>query len=208
MEPGVAQTSIKKVTSTAVQLEPSALVVLYEIDISDLITRSERKVYSDSDFSGSLRFHNNLKLVQSSIFWSGKEYFPAPIHADGFETSAKGSPATPKLSATINLEGLTGDTAERIKYLKYAIRDLDSLCGAKVTRYRTFARYLDCKNFYTDCKNANGTVNEIDGTGTTLISNVLPAPEDFDADPNAFFPPDIYYIDRKSIWAHQIRETP
>jgi phage-related protein len=198
METGTAQTSIKKVASTAAELEPSALVILYEIDISDLIARSERRVYSDIDESTRLRFHNNLKLIQSSIFWNGKEYWPAPINADGFETSAKGSPPTPKMSITINLEGLRDDVADKIKYLKYAIRDLDSLCGAKVTRYRTFAKYLDCKNFYTDCKNPNGTVNEIDGTGTTLISNTTPAPEGFDPDPNAFFPPDIYYIDRKS----------
>ena len=81
---------------------------------------------------------------------------------------------------------------EKIKYLKYAIRDLDSLVGAKLTRTRTFAKYLDCQNFYSDCSNL------ITGTGSELLSNTAPAPEGFDPDPNAYFPPDIYYIDRKS----------
>ena len=62
-----AQNSIRKVAATATSLEPSALIVLFEIDISALIARSERVVNHDAgqDHSTRLRFHNNLKLIQS-----------------------------------------------------------------------------------------------------------------------------------------------
>jgi len=190
MDPSVAQISTKKIAKSAVSLEPSAIITLYEIDISELIARGERLVYTtiSEPIINELRFHNNLKLIQNSIIWKGKEYFPAPIRADGFETSAKGSPPTPKLTMTVNPEGLDEETQNRIKYIKYAIRDLDSLCGAKVTRIRTFAKYIDGENFY----DFYGTNNQ------KLKSNTLVPPEDFDPDPNAYFPEDIYFIDRKS----------
>ena len=100
IEPGTStQTSIRNLTSTATSLEPSSLIVLFDIDISDLIARSERTVNHGGieDHSTRLRFHNNLKLIQSTIWFNNVAYFPVPIQAEGFETSAKGSPPTPKL---------------------------------------------------------------------------------------------------------------
>ena len=189
MTPNVSQVSTKKIATTATSLDPSALVVLYEIDLSELLINNERRVFTDgADFNQVLRFHNNLKLIQTSIFFDQKEYYPAPIKTDGFEVSVKGSPPTPKLSITFNFDGLPQDTADRIKYLKAAVRDLDSLAGAKVTRIRTFAKYIDGYNFYDNY----GTSNQ------KLKSNILVPPEDFDPDPNAQFPQDVYYIDRKS----------
>jgi len=127
MDPSVAKISTKKITTTATSLEPSALVVLYEVDLSDLLINSERRVMTDgSDFGQVLRFHNNLKLIQTSIFYghhsdgTSIEYHPAPIKADGFETSAKGSPPTPKLSMTFNFEGLPAHckVPQRFKFLR------------------------------------------------------------------------------------------
>ena len=175
MNPNVAQTSTKKIAKSASSLEPSAIVTLFEIDLSTLIARGERTVISNisEPVNSELRFHNNLKLIQNDIIWGGTTYYPAPIKAEGFETTAKGSPPTPKLTITVNPEGLDEETALRVKYIKYAIRDLDSLVGAKVTRTRTFARYIDGANFYDNY----GTNNQ------KLKSNILPPPEGFDPDP-------------------------
>jgi lambda family phage minor tail protein L len=190
MDTPAAKVSTKKIATAASALEPSAIVSLYEIDISDLVARSERKVNTTlgDPIRNSLRFHNNLKLIQTSIIWNGNTYYPAPIQTSGFETTAKGTPPAPRLTMTINPDGLDEETKDRIKYIKYAIRDLDSMTGAKVTRTRTFVRYIDGANFYDNY-----------GTATQkLKSNTLPPPEGFDPDPNAYFPQDIYFIDRKS----------
>jgi len=193
-----AQVSVKKVTTESVSLEPSALVSFYEIDISKLVLNGERQINTNItilDPDGSvapIRFHNNLKLIKSNIRYGGKIYYAAPIHTDGFEMSAKGTPPAPKLSFSVNPEGLPQEALRRLKYLKMALRDLDDMVGAKVTRIRTFAKYLDCSNFYSDCTNA------IDGTGTILITNVVTPPDGWSADPYAKFPDDVFYIDRKS----------
>ena len=187
-----AQNSLKKVSLESASLSPSAIVSLFEIDITDLLKNNERNLYIEGQGKNAyqdngkhiLRFHNNIKLFRSSVFFDGKEYYAAPIDVDGYEISAKGTAPKPKLSIAISPEGLPQETANRITYLKLAMRDLDDLVGAKVTRVRTFAKYLDSSNFY----DANGA----------LISNILTPPADFDPDPNAQFPPDIYFVDRKS----------
>jgi len=196
MNPNIAQISTKKIAKSAASLEPSAMITLFEIDLSELVARGERVVWTNisEPIRSELRFHNNLKLVQNNITWNGDDYFPAPIKASGFETSAKGSPPTPKLTIAINPEGLDEETQLRIKYIKYAIRDLDSLVGAKVTRIRTFAKYIDGANFYD---NYGVTTGPADGQ-QKLKSNILTPPEGFDPDENAYFPKDIYFIDRKS----------
>ena len=194
----IAKVATRRISETAASLEPSALITLYEVDISEILQGGQRVVSFENTPQDPLkpfRFHNNVKLIDSSIYWGGEEYYAAPINTSGFEMSAKGSPPKPKLTITANFDNLPQDTADRIRYIKAAIRDLDSLCGAKVTRIRTFAKYLDCENFYSDC------VNSISGPGTTPWSNVLPVPEGFVPDSSnqyASFPPDIYFIDRKS----------
>ena len=188
MEPSQAQSVTKKISKEVNSLEPSTLITLFEIDLSQLILRGERKVYSNNNLSTELRFHNNLKTMDTSIYFGGKEYFPAPVSASGFETSAKGSPPNPKLSITSNPKGLDPEVEDRIKYIRYAVRDLDNLSGAKVKRIRTFVKYIDGRNFY---KNYGTNAQE-------LWSPANPAPQDFSPDPYATFPVDDYIIDRKS----------
>jgi lambda family phage minor tail protein L len=176
---------------------------VFDIDITDLIKTNQRKVYSGASYARNgkhiLRFHNNIKLVRSSIFFGFEtvnnkktdvEYFAVPIEATGFEVSAKGSPPRPKLSIAIDPDGLDQETANRIIYLKQALRDLNDLVGAKVTRTRTFARYINESNFYLRDNNGNIT--------SELISNLVTPPEGYDPDEYAYFTPDIFYIDRKS----------
>lgn len=151
-------------------LTPSALVTLFEIDASDLAFDSGFATQQQID-NGELifRFHNNSKIGATKIIWNGIEYIAAPIVADKFETSAKGTLPTPMLQLTVNEEGIPALAA-----LKEKIRYLDDLVGAKVTRIRTFAKYLDAANF----------VGEV--------------PIGFSPDPTVELPRDIYYIDRKS----------
>lgn len=166
-----AQTKIREVNRQIFNLSPSALITLFEIDASDLAFNSGL-IGEDAILSGDLvfRFHNNTKLGTTSIFWGGLEYIAAPITAENFEISAKGTSPVPVLSISSNDEGI-----DALGALKIKIRQLDDLVGAKVTRIRTFAKYLDADNFI----------------GAELPKNFAP-------DPQVELPRDIYYIDNKS----------
>jgi lambda family phage minor tail protein L len=172
MDKNTASQSIKKLYAEASLLEPSALLTLFEINIADI--GFSQGVVSQTDINQEtntvFRFHNNVKLTNSSIYWQGKEFVAAPIQAEGFETNLKGTLPTPRLSLTVSDEGIPV-----LSQLKERIRELGDLSGAKVTRIRTFAKFIDAENFY----------------GTT-------SPAGFQPDPNAEFPRDVFYIDRKS----------
>lgn len=153
-------------------LTPSTLVTLWEIDASTLIDETGLREYNPTAI---FYFHNSIKLTQNSIKWRDNTYIAIPIHAEGFEYSAKGSPATPKLSLTVNEHGI-----ETLALLKSTLKRLGDLAGVKVTRRRVFAKYIDKENF------------------PTLAPSEL-AEKGFAPDPNMQFDPDIYYIDRKSM---------
>ncbi len=200
MDTSDAQKSLKKVTRDASSLSPTAILSLFEIDITDLLKNNERKLFIDNNGGSAytkdgrtvLRFHNNIKLFRSKILFNNETYFAVPLQITGYEVSAKGSPPRPKMSITIDPEGLTQEVQNRIIFIKTAIRDLDDLVGSKVTRIKTFTKYIDNSNFY----DANGD----------LLSNILTPPNGFDPDPNAQFPPDIYFVDRKSAETKNVLE--
>lgn len=168
MNTAQAQSSIKKVNANLVSLNPSSLITLYEIDI-DTIGTDQGLILSNDD-TRIFRFHNHIKLTTNSIIFQGKEFIAAPIKAEGFEINARGTLPTPKLALTVNSEGI-----DFLALFKERLKGLGDLVGAKVTRIRTFAKYLDATNWPAD-----------------------QIPDDFDPDPYAEFPRDVYYIDRKS----------
>ncbi len=164
--------NLKLLYGESFSLNPSALVTLFQIYIGD-ISFSRGIINSDqlTSSSNTFYFHNNIKLSNSSIFWQGKEYVAAPIFAEGFEITSKGVLPTPKLSLTVSDDGIS-----QLSILKDKILQLGDLVGAKVTRIRTLASFLDAENFY----------------GST-------PPANFSPNPNQEFPRDVYYIDRKSL---------
>lgn len=130
------------------KLEPSALVELFELDATAL---GGPVVY----------FHAGTNQLSLPVTWQGIEYSPYPIQASGFEKTGRGAQPQPRLQ----IADITGDvTALNIAY--------DDLVGAKITRRRTFLKYLDAVNF-------PGGVNA-------------------SADPTIAFPDEIWTVNRKS----------
>lgn len=167
-----AQVAIKELFAEAFSLTPSALITLFEIDVG--LIGFERGVISQNEINYQnntiFRFHNNVKLTHSSIFWRGQEYVAAPIIAEDFEVKLRGTLPTPTLTITVSDDGIPA-----LSQLKDRLLQLGDLVGAKVTRIKTFAKFIDAVNFY----------------------NQIP-PDGFSPNPNAVFPSDIYYIDSKS----------
>ena len=182
-----AQSSIKSLVFELNNLTPSAIVTLFEIDLTSILEAksipdlSAAKVqtgFKQATPDNTLRFHNNIKVFDSTIIWQGNTYIPAPIQATGFENSSRGTLPTPILS--ISSQSETG--TDQLALLRYEILKLGDIIGAKVTRRRTFAKYLDWANF----------------TAATSESRFAELPEGYEPDPNAELPKDIYFIERKT----------
>lgn len=102
------------------KLEPGALVELFVLDATD-------------QTGEVLRFHQDTNF--GSIWWQGVEYFPWPIKVEGFAKTTD-KPPTPSLTIG-NIDGS----------ISALCRVLDDLAGVKIIRKRTFARYIDARNF-------------------------------------------------------------
>ncbi|HGA2825854.1 TPA: phage minor tail protein L, partial [Escherichia coli] len=103
--------------------EQSALVVLWEIDLTEV--GGERYF-----------FCNEQNEKGESVTWQGRQYQAYPIQGSGFEMNGKGASARPTLKVS-NLHGMVTGIAE----------DLQSLVGGTVVRRKVYARFLDAVNF-------------------------------------------------------------
>ena len=136
-------------------VNPSAIIELYEIAL-------------DSTLHGStdiLRFHNGTSLVRNGdIKFASNTYTKFPIECRGFEYATKGQFPRPIITVS-NASGFITATLLAITGIA------KDLVGAKFTRIRTLAKFIDADNF-------------ADGTNST-------------ASPSTKFPDEIYFIDRK-----------
>lgn len=129
-------------------LNPGNLVTLFELDTTH---------HPDGDL---FRFHAGVNGVYQPIHWQGNEYVPLPMEAEGFEWNGQGGLPRPTFRVA-NVSGLMGA----------AVRAMDDLVGCRVTRIRTFFKYMDGVNY------PSGTNPD----------------EDWDAE----FPRDTFYVNRK-----------
>ena len=120
-------------------------------------------------------FHagNNMKN-SGDIIWQSNTYTRMPCKAEGFKYSGKGKLPRP----TISFSNLLGTITAIIQLTNNATPlPFTDLAGAKITRRRTLARFLDEANF---------------------PSNVNPYKVG-SVDPTAEMPQEIYFIDRKVV---------
>jgi lambda family phage minor tail protein L len=136
-------------------IAPSAVIELFQLELNAAQHGVNETYY----------FHAGVNATNSGdIIWNGQAYLAFPIEATEFEYTGTGSLPRPKL----RISNIYGTITGIILTLP------NGLEGAKVTRIRTLARYIDGVNF------PGGT-------------NPLGTP-----DPTAEFPREIYYIDRKA----------
>ncbi len=120
-------------------------------------------------------FHSGSSLnANNKIKWQNVDYLRFPIQASGFAFQ-KGQLPRPKLVVS-NATGLISSILLTVNQTTTG----NDLTGAKVTRIRTLAKFIDAANF-ADGQNAN-------------------------ADPTAEFPREIYSIDRKSAENREVVE--
>jgi len=102
---------------------PGDIIELFELDLSTGTADSSYQIF---------RWHSGTDEHVHEILWQGNRYLPFPIDAEGFELSGKGAIPRPTLTVA-NITSL----------LSSAISQYDDLIGAKLTRKRTFGKYLD-----------------------------------------------------------------
>ena len=190
-----AKSSIKSLARELGNLDPSTLLSFFEIDLSSVVGSISSSLIKDYEevnpvlpnFEDSkdniLRFHNNIRIFDSFIFWQGKTFFPAPIQAEGYEISSRGILPTPRLS----MSSQSDQETEILSLIRRAIRKYGDIVGAKVTRIRTYAKFLDKNNF--------ADIAKYDGTDGSYLSAF---PEGYEPDPYAELPRDIFFIERKA----------
>ena len=100
----------------------SAIVEMFDIDLTAIT----------GDAADIFYFTNQLKPDETKIQWKGQVYEALPLLSSGYETNTTGQIAQPVLTVA-NIFGTFTDV----------IKNLEDLVGGKVTRRRTFAKYLD-----------------------------------------------------------------
>jgi lambda family phage minor tail protein L len=129
-------------------LSPTALLEFFILDATNL--PGGTKFY----------FHAGTNGLQQPVIWQGQTYTPMPIEAKGFDVTAKGTLPRPKLNIA-NINGL----------LSAEVKTFNDFVGCKVTRKRTFAKYLDAANFAAG--NASADANQYLGDEIWYVERKL-----------------------------------
>jgi lambda family phage minor tail protein L len=145
------------------EINPGAVIELFRLELNNDIHGTNT----------TYLFHAGSNLnANGALVWNSETYLRFPVEADGFEYSGTGQLPRP----TIRIANLNGTITALLLTLP------NGLEGAKVTRIRTLARYLDASNF-------PGNTNPY---GTP--------------DPTAEFPQEIFLVDRKAAETRDIVE--
>ena len=157
--------SFSSTFSDVQSINPSAIIELFTLQLDNSLHGATTTYYFHS--GSSLNANNKIK-------WQTVEYLRFPIQASGFAFQ-KGQLPRPKLTVS-NATGLISSILLTVNETTTG----NDLTGAKVTRIRTLAKFIDAANF-------------ADGQNAT-------------ADPTAEFPREIYSIDRKSTENREVVE--
>ena len=163
------QQSSAELISDLQGIAPTAIIELFQLELNLKQHGVDKTEYFSGLKEGGLQ----------GITFGGQLYTAIPLEADGFSYSGQGSLPRP----TLRLSNLFSTITGLIATLP------DGLEGAKVTRLRTLAKYIDSENFIGSSYETY-VVTDYWDVGYTANNTT--------ADSTAIFPKEIYYVDRKS----------
>jgi len=145
-------------------INPGSIIELFTIQLSTALHGSDT-LY---------RFHNGANLnANGEVVWAGNSYLRFPIECTGFEFGSTGTLPRPKISIS-NIFGTMTAIMQDVNQTTTG----NDLNGAKFTRIRTLARYLDAVNFSSTTTTTTSTstvADPSDGetvTYTVTVQNV------------------------------------
>ena len=119
------------IASALQEISPSALIELFQLELNELQHGVNETYY----FHAGTNTNDYQELI-----WNAQPYMALPIEVDGFEYSGQGTLPRPKM----RISNLLGTITALILTLP------EGLEGAKLTRIRTLARFIDAANFKSD----------------------------------------------------------
>ena len=175
--------SVDPIISDLQKTNPSAIIELFELELDATLHGTQSTMI--------YRFHAGSSLnLNGKVLWQGNEYLRYPVEASGFAFQ-KGQLPRPRITISNALSLLSAVMLE-----VNLITAGNDLTGAKVTRIRTLAKFLDANNFASFGLFLQETSTDFIGLeDSDLIAQESNSPG---TPANNEFPREIYYIDRKS----------
>ena len=140
-------------------INPGSIIELFTIQLNTALHGSNT-LY---------RFHNGANLnANGEVVWAGNSYLRFPIECSGFEFGSTGTLPRPKISIS-NIFGTITAIMQDVNETTVG----NDLNGAKFTRIRTLARYLDAVNFSSTTSTTTTTTTVADpADGETVTYTV------------------------------------
>jgi phage-related protein len=170
--------STTEVASALQEIAPGALIELFQLELNV----AQHGVAETYYFHAGTNANNYGELI-----WNAQPYMALPIEVEGFEYSGQGTLPRPKM----RISNLMGTITALILTLP------EGLEGAKLTRIRTLARFIDGANFTSSeylLAEDNSIILYEDGS---FIYQETGNPYGV-SDPLAEFPREVFFVDRKS----------
>ena len=146
------------------EINPGAIIELFTLQL-DATLHGSTTIY---------RFHNGSNLnANGEIVWAGNTYLRFPIICEGFEFTGTGTLPRPTISVS-NIFGTLTAIMQNVNQTTVG----NDLNGAKLTRIRTLARFLDAVNFAPTTTTTTSTQTVADPsdaetvTYTVTVANV------------------------------------
>ena len=172
----VTSDSTAEVTSALQGIAPGALIELFQLELN----------VAQHGVAETYYFHAGTNdNGYGNVTWNGQAYVALPIEVEGFEYSGQGTLPRPKM----RISNLMGTITALILTLP------EGLEGAKLTRIRTLARFIDDANFTSDdyllTEDSFALLYEDDTFIYQEVGNPFGT-----ADPLAQFPSEVFFVDR------------
>ena len=146
-------------TSALQEINPGSIIELFTIELNTALHGSNT-IY---------RFHNGANMnANGEVVWAGNSYLRFPIECTGFEFGSTGTLPRPTIAVS-NIFGTLTAIMQDINTTTVG----NDLNGAKFTRIRTLARFLDAVNFAPETITSTSTTTVADpADGETVTYTV------------------------------------
>tara|TARA_R100001163_G_scaffold22109_1_gene18754 strand:+ start:493 stop:1482 length:990 start_codon:yes stop_codon:yes gene_type:complete len=146
------------------EINPGAIIELFTLQL-DATLHGSTTIY---------RFHNGSNLnANGEIVWAGNTYLRFPIICEGFEFTGTGTLPRPTISVS-NIFGTLTAIMQNVNQTTVG----NDLNGAKLTRIRTLARFLDAANFAPQTVTSTTTQTVADPSDAETVTYTVTVVQD------------------------------